>query len=31
LFAIASSLHLYSFVVLRGSIMQLTFHVSFVV
>jgi hypothetical protein len=31
LFAIASSLHLNSFVVLRGSILQLTFHVSFVV
>ena len=31
LFAIASSLHLDSFDVLRGSILQLTFHVSFVV
>ena len=31
LFAIASSLHLNSFDVLRGSILQLTFHVSFVV
>jgi hypothetical protein len=31
LFARASSLHLNSFVLLRGSILQLTFHVSFVV
>ena len=31
LFAIASSFHLNSFVVLRGSILQLTFHISFVV
>src|SRR6266480_792064 len=30
LFAIATSLHLNSFVVLRGSILQLTFHFSFV-